>query len=257
MAASDQLLRNHQLSAAIIDLIQDAREYVFLVTPYFRSWPLLDRALHVASRQEKNIVLILRDIPDNHRLMRQLNADFGFDVILIANLHTKLYLSERSVIVTSMNLYDASQENNYEVGYQIRNQRTAKEFKDEIIRNDILSLKPAAYLRGRYGIALSNEKKQELEREAEMAQERIRAYESKPKSASSDDGYCIRCGRPIQRSDFLVLCGDCYQIWAQFENWEYPEHYCHHCGTSVTTTKRKPLCDTCFRIAVNRNRAHV
>lgn len=245
---SDRLLRNHQLSTAIIDLIDDAEEYVFLVTPYFRPWPLLIRSLATAAKKNKNIVVILRSIPDNYNIADELNVEYGFDVVLISNLHTKLYLNEKAVIFGSMNLYDVSKENNYEIGYQINNRKTAAEFRKKIISEDLLSLPPDAFKRGRYARALSEEKKEQLEKQAKVAEAKAAAAQRGAAGSYKSSGYCIRCGTSIPTSNVAVLCDDCYQIWAIFLNEDYPERYCHTCGIEVETSKRRPLCDSCYRI---------
>jgi hypothetical protein len=51
----DKILTNHQISGSIIDLIEETNEYCFLVTPYYKPWNLLDRALEKASSKEKGM----------------------------------------------------------------------------------------------------------------------------------------------------------------------------------------------------------
>ncbi|GAH30692.1 unnamed protein product, partial [marine sediment metagenome] len=52
-------------------------------------------------------------------------------ISFIKDLHAKCYLNEREAIVTSMNLYDFSQVNNYEMGIYIEKD------KDTALYNDI------------------------------------------------------------------------------------------------------------------------
>lgn len=43
-------------------------------------------------------------------------------------------------------------------------------------------------------------------------------------------GYCIRTGERIPFDPSRPFSYYSYQIWAQFENWNYPENYCHRTG---------------------------
>jgi phosphatidylserine/phosphatidylglycerophosphate/cardiolipin synthase-like enzyme len=48
-----------------------------------------------------------------------LNQLKNADVFALDNLHSKCYLNENTAIITSMNLYQHSQENNWEMGIKI------------------------------------------------------------------------------------------------------------------------------------------
>ena len=229
----DKILKNHQIPSSIIDLIESSKEYCFLVTPYFKSWPLLTRALERASKNGQNIVFIFRFLPEIAH-MKELNKLYDFDVIFIENMHSKLYLNEKSVIISSMNLYDASKENNYETGYLIDNKRTAKEFYENIIKGDLLSLKPSLAFKGRYSKLLIKLKEEEELKKAE-----------KEKRLNNNKGFCIRCRKTIFYDPYTSLCQECYSIWQIFSNNDYIERYCHKCGIEHATTKIKPLCSKC------------
>ncbi|AZR74661.1 hypothetical protein BBF96_15540 [Anoxybacter fermentans] len=133
-----KILTSHQIPGAVIDLIEETKEFCFLITPYYKPWNLLERALEKAANLEKKIVFIFRARDSLTNEMKLLNEKFGFDVVMVENLHTKLYMNERKVILSSMNLYDSSKENNYELGYILEGKRQAQEFKEKIIGGDIL-----------------------------------------------------------------------------------------------------------------------
>jgi hypothetical protein len=43
------------------------------------------------------------------------------------------------------------------------------------------------------------------------------------------------------------LCGECYGVWAQYGDPDYPERACHACGRAWETSVRKPLCYNCYQ----------
>ena len=149
----DDILRVHQISPAIVELIEHSKKYCFLVSPYYKPWPHLTRAIEKAAHQSLRMVFLFRadgQNPSNLRLMEDLNKTFHFDVFFIRNLHSKLYLNENEVVLSSMNLLDSSQENNYEIGYHFKSSATAKRFFDQVLVADLFSLVPERHLPGRY-----------------------------------------------------------------------------------------------------------
>ncbi len=59
-------------------------------------------------------------------------------------------------------------------------------------------------------------------------------------------GYCIRCETRIDYNPTRPYCGDCFSIWAQFENPDYQENVCHRCGEYEMTSMNKPQCYYCY-----------
>ena len=245
----DKILRSHQISTAIIDLIEESEEYCFIITPYYKPWPLLMRTLEKAKNQGKNIVFIFRADVQSQQCLEEityLNSELDFDVLLIKNLHTKLYLNEYTVLLTSMNLYNTSKENNYEIGYLIKNSKISNNFHETVIRQDLLSIKPTLYLKGRYSRQLIKQKKEEELLKEERIQKRQEKYYNYQEDKNEEvTGFCIRCRERIPLSSYYTLCNSCFDTWAQFCNWNYPENYCHACGKSTETSKNQPFCEKC------------
>lgn len=146
-------------------------------------------------------------------------------------LHTKLYLNESKVILSSLNLLDSSKDKNYELGYTIDGKYHSKQFIEKVIEKDILALEPT----GTYGTyweeylnAKHNPSKMIIENNS------IQTY-----------GYCIRCGREVPFDTRVPYCGSCYKTWLGFKKRDYQENYCHKCNNKVNSSMEKPFCDTC------------
>lgn len=214
--ADTNILLVHQIPDRIIEIIRNTKDYCFLVTPFFHPWAILQRELEKAAQQEKKIIFILRDTPENHWNFESLTDDFGFDVIFVDRLHTKLYLNESECLISSMNLYESSKDNNYELGYYFKNRQQSKNFKETIIDNDILLGHPEI-IKGRY----FNDTNDKINRN--------KNNENFYSQKSLEHGFCIRCGDSISLDPANPLCDECYRTWACWENYGFWEHFCHIC----------------------------
>jgi hypothetical protein len=56
-------------------------------------------------------------------------------------------------------------------------------------------------------------------------------------------GYCIRTGEEIPFNLDKPMNYKSYQTWAQFKDYDYPEHFCHKTGkpSNGQTSMRKPV----------------
>jgi len=223
------ILLTHQIPGKIIEIIQNSKEYCFLVTPYFQPWGILERELDKAARDNKKIIFIFRDQDDARFQFSFLNKEYGFDLVFVDRLHTKLYLNEKEALLSSMNLYDSSKENNFEVGYSFGSSTYSREFKEQIIDDDILKSNPYI-IKGRYFDGLDENEQDNYH------------------TNSKEEGKCIRCGTVINYNESMPLCNKCYSIWSSFKNRDYQENYCHKCGKQDSwsnITFGNPLCQSC------------
>lgn len=249
---NSNILLNHQISTEIISLIESSEKYCFLITPYYKPWPLLNRTLEKASAAGKQIIFIFRAGHDIEIVAKTLNKQ-GFDVHLVERLHTKLYLNEKIVIISSMNLYDSSKENNYEVGYKIKSVYEAKQFKEEVIEKDILALKSKLNIPGRYAAELERIEKEKLENEKKVQVNKLTRKVSINQFSGSrnsynkaNQGHCIRCNTTIVFDPNRPYCDKCYSDWAQSCLYDFRENNCHMCGYDAQSSMNKPLCYSCY-----------
>lgn len=235
------ILLTHQIPGKIIEIIQNSKDYCFLVTPYFQPWPLLERELEKSASDNKKIVFIFRDQDNAVFDFSYLNDNYDFDLVFVDRLHTKLYMNDKEVLISSMNLYDSSKENNYEVGYYFSNWTVSKDFKKQIIEDDILKGNTKIY-KGRYFKELE-EKESAAQFKSTSTQFGNRSY-----GFQANNGTCIRCGEKIRYNESKPLCDKCYSTWSSFGNKDYPEIFCHKCGKQDSwsnITFANPLCQSC------------
>lgn len=242
--ATSNILDVNKIPTKIIEIIQNSNEYCFLVTAYFQTWDILDRELEKAAKQNKKIIFMLRDNEKNHEY-EYLN-DYGFDIVFVENLHTKLYFNESESLISSMNLYKYSTENNYELGYYFSGRYQSKEFLEKVIKNDILLGNPYI-IEGRY----FSDSKQNNNKNMPYKQHRFERNEQK---ILSESGHCIRCNTEIPLNPDRPLCDDCFSSWVQWQNPDWKEYYCHICGNETLNSKgiyylcyASPICSACKR----------
>ena len=116
MLGKQALLKTHEISSAIIDLLDETKDRCYIITPYIKPWIQLENAFKRFSEHEKKLTLILCNNNNsfNHGnsnldFIKEYNKKYNFEAYVFENIHMKLYLNDSSLILTSMNLYNSSQ----------------------------------------------------------------------------------------------------------------------------------------------------
>ncbi len=118
------------VSHSLENLILQAREYILIVTPYLKFTSSILGRLSQADRRGIKIIIIYGKSELSKDTQRQLKSFKNLNLYFLKDLHAKCYLNELEGIITSMNLYEYSQVNNWELGLLIE--------KDDIIIRDQL-----------------------------------------------------------------------------------------------------------------------
>jgi hypothetical protein len=234
-----EFLETTGVTAALRKLILDTKSYLYLISPYVQ---LSDRSKELLKEVDSvpGIKITFFCRKDGKISMEDLNflqtKLQNVQVYEIKNLHAKCYLNENTAIITSMNLYQFSQENNREMGIKV-------EISDgvvyEAIYKEIMSL---------------DKSKEKIQFRAVSEKEEIQIKKSsqkenfqQKKQVSSDLGFCIRCGGEIPFDKNNPLCSKDLKSWARHNNPDYPENYCHICGKESKQSVAKPVCYSCYK----------
>ena len=204
-----EILTTSQVSSKIIEIIEKAEEYCFIVTPYFSPWVQSEKSLEYASNKKKKIIFFFRDDQREEKkvAIEEFHNTYHFDIVFIENLHAKIYVNEKEALITSMNLYDYSQRNNYEIGVLIRNKVKLNEIVYNVIIDKIFKTGKTSSLGNKYLKLL--EKDLFLENE-------IR--------------YCVLCGEPRRYTPDFKFCLDCRAKDTSERNLITNWLYCYGCG---------------------------
>jgi hypothetical protein len=112
-----KIIPPYQITSEILTLIHEADEYLILVSPYvnFSNWEGMKTAIQNALKRNVKIKFYARMDNENSKSWEQIET-LGITPKLVKNLHSKLYFSEKTGIVTSMNLLTSSNLNAIEFG---------------------------------------------------------------------------------------------------------------------------------------------
>lgn len=240
-----KFLETTGVSYELTQLIKNSNEKLWLISPYLQ---LNDQIkIHIKNRDNSNVDIrvIFREDgkinPDDMLFLQELTMSHIF---ACPNLHSKCYMNENTVIITSMNLYQYSQQNNKEMGIKIEKSEDPELYKEvNEEANSILSSSNPF----QFEIKKKTDDSTLIKRESEK---KTSAKQSEARE-NKNIGYCIRCGEKIKFDPYHPLCDKCYQIWAKFGDKKYQEKYCHACGKNEPSHKssyEKPICYSCYKL---------
>jgi phosphatidylserine/phosphatidylglycerophosphate/cardiolipin synthase-like enzyme len=221
-----RFLTTKQISGEIERVIREANNFIIIISPYVNvSNMYIERLLEAEKNNVKtHFVFGKEQIPKIEET--KFSQFTKMKMHYLDNLHAKCYLNEEIAIITSMNLYEYSEQNNREMGLLIEKKDNEKIYS-EISReaNSVIQNAEPYFVKS-------------LKKELNVKYANI----------NNKKAYCIRCGKEIDLNTEKPMCFNCYNTWADFFNYDYPERHCHVCGNDAETTMAKPLCYNCFRI---------
>lgn len=128
----------------IEQVIINSQKSLTLVTPYLKLSRNLIERLSDAQKDGVRITLIYgkNELAPNEK--QNLFSFQNIEIYYCQNLHAKCYYNEKSMIITSMNLYEFSERNNREMGLFLELDRDPEIFNDTL--KEIESIKNASIL---------------------------------------------------------------------------------------------------------------
>jgi hypothetical protein len=206
---------------------------------------------------------------DYSKSMKQ--DDFNFfkdfpniDMRYEKRLHAKYYANESAAILTSMNLYSFSQDNNIEAGIltsrknmlasltgQNDLENEAYIYFDRVIKqSDLLFSKVPKFESSMLGLSkrhtgseIKIDKLSEFFNNKKSSDSSFRKENPIAEQITPKMGYCIRTGIPIPFNQSRPMCDTAFQSWKKFGNKDYSEKYCHFSGelSNGDTTFSRPI----------------
>ena len=247
-----EFLTTAGISNQIEEIIKNAEECLWLISPFIKITPRIKQLLEDTNRLRLDFRVIygknkLQPEESNWlKSMTWISTNFHKD------LHAKCYMNESVALLTSMNLYEYSQVNNYEMGMLVSR-------KDDPDLYEKIRQESGRILRASEEIQVSvarvppteNDKADFVATEIRRTSRPVPATENRrpprPAPATPKTGFCIRCKVEISANPTQPYCNGCYRVWNRYKNEEYEEKHCHTCGNEHTATLLKPLCSTCYR----------
>lgn len=226
--------------AEIEEVITEARSRLILVSAYFKVSDTFMNRLRGAVRQNVEITFLAREGAATPAEIEKLLAIPNLSFFTLEHLHAKCYLNENRLVITSLNLYEAS-EKNWEMGVSF----TADEpiyGKAVAEVSNMLSEAKQVYAAPRVALPVSAPPA----RPASASKVAPASAHSRKGASPNGKGSCIRCADEIRLNPEVPLCRRCFSKWAEYKNTEFTEKYCHDCGKEARTSLSRPLCRSCF-----------
>ncbi|WP_339624065.1 phospholipase D family protein [uncultured Winogradskyella sp.] len=125
-----KFLNTTGVSYHLEELIKTTKDRLILISPYLQFHQRVKDHLENLNIQKKDIRIIYRENKLQVAESNWLESQIGIRTSLCNSLHAKCYLNENEAIVTSMNLYSFSQQNNDEMGIHVTKEKDADLYKD-------------------------------------------------------------------------------------------------------------------------------
>ena len=190
-------------------IVEEANSELVLISPYIEADDETKNLLKNKTRT--TAIHVIYGKKELKPAKKSFLDSLGIRMSFLKSLHAKCYLNEDEALLTSMNLYQFSQEHNDEMGILVS-------------RKDDGELYKAIY---------------------EQAMRWKVASSGVDTAKKAGDGFCIRCQAALPANLEKPYCRRCYRNWSRYKNEIYKEKYCHLCGNEHTTTLLKPVCVAC------------
>lgn len=274
-----KFLKGNELNAGLEKIFESAGSDIILISPYIKLHDRFKSALLTKQKEDtvKITVVFGKNEEDMSRSMKQEDFDFfkqfpNIEIRFEKRLHAKYYANESKSILTSMNLYGFSQNNNIETGVLIE-----KTIKGKFTGENDLDIKSWEYFITVIEQAeLLFERRPDYEKKSLLGGKKYVGSEiiidklsdffsdkkSKNKSLNNfskkskievrperetkekiDNGFCIRSGKKIEFNTKQPMSRDSWKTWNEYKNKDFPEKYCHFSGepSNGETTISKPI----------------
>lgn len=267
-----KFVKGNKLNAALEDIFEEAKEYLILISPYIKlhsrfkdelKKKIKDHKLEIAVVFGKNENDLSKSFntEDLNFLLEFPNIKIGYE----PRLHAKFYGNEKYGLMTSMNLYDYSQNNNIETGVLTtpshfgipgKNDLDEESFSyfEEVIENStIIYHKVPEYEKNLLSKKYINSKievncldsyfkfNNAVEDTGNFSSKNIELNSLKENIVPT--GYCIRTGIPIPFNPEKPFSYDGYKLWAEKKDKNCVEPFCHFTGepSNGETSFSKPI----------------
>ena len=244
-------LTGDQLNHEIVKIISDTREEVVLASPYMKFHDRIKRELKKLKEDPTVYVSIIIGKSDGN-FKSSIDKDSLEFIMNLPNvslyhenrLHAKFYGNGNDFILSSMNLYDFSQNTNIEFGVKLmagslldnRFEKDAFKFIEEVIsqaeliyenvpvfEKKLLGLSKE-YLGFKNVLNKVDRKKRGIQEVIDDVIEEVKLKEG------TKMGFCIRSGEPIPFNLKMPLSVKSYKTWSYFKDENFQEKYCHVTG---------------------------
>lgn len=276
-----KFVTGNDLNAELSKIFKEAESELYLISPYIKLHnrikdELKDKmdmpglAVTVVFGKNENDLRKSLSLDDLEFFMQLPNITVCYE----PRLHAKYYANEHTGLITSMNLYDFSQDNNIESGVMTKASLMGGGLDTDALdyfvkvaeRSEVIYKKEPVYEKIMLGMSKkysgSEVRIDNLEtyfgtpttREYKILT-RVKVTAQKISYTTSSGGgfkgYCIRTGVAIPFNVERPFSPEAYKRWAKYADVNYAEKYCHFSGepSEGATSYSKPILNKNWKAA--------
>ena len=230
-----KFLNTTGVSYHLEELIKGTKDRLILISPYLQFTERIKEHLSNLNIQKRDIRIVYREnklqLEENNWLENQI----GIRTSLCKNLHAKCYINENEAIITSMNLYEFSQQNNNEMGIWLSKTQDADLYNatlEEVQRLLTISEEIRVTV-----------KKVTADTPPKTEKKSVETKQTSNKTSDKSTGFCIRTGVPVPFDIERPFSYEAYKKWNEYADRDYSERYCHFSGedSGGQTSMNKPI----------------
>lgn len=244
-------LSDSNLNAEIERLIKEAEFELVLVSPFIKLHSRLIEILTArkSDHQLKISILFGKNENDIFKSIGERELKFfqefpNVEIRYNPRLHAKYYGNDDYSIITSMNLYDFSLNNNIEAGILLQR----KGLLGSAISNDKTEADAWKYFEEKLSVSELIFKREPEYKSGILTDKYIGSKTSVDKLSEVSKkepvmGFCIRTGKPIPFNPEKPLSKEAYESWAKYKNPDFAERFCHKTGkpSNGKTSVKNPI----------------
>lgn len=230
-----KFLNTTGVSYHLEELIKGTKDRLILISPYLQFNDRIKEHINNLNIQKRDIRIVYRENKLQLEENNWLESQIGVRTSINKNLHAKCYLNENEAIITSMNLYEFSQQNNNEMGIYISKAQD-------------LDLYNATFEEAQRLLTISEEirvtvKKVTADTPNKIENKKVEVKSSNTTSFDKHTGYCIRTGVSIPFNIEKPMSYEAFKSWSKYSDPDYTEKYCHFSGekSNGETSVSRPI----------------
>ena len=232
-----KFLNTTGVSYHLEELIKTTKDRLILISPYLQFSDRIKEHLSNLNVQKRDIRIVYRENKLQLEENNWLESQIGIRTSLCKNLHAKCYINESEAIITSMNLYEFSQQNNNEMGIFFTKANDPDLYNstlEEVQR--LLTISEEIRVTVKKVVADNQPKTEKKVAET-------KSTSTSTKSSNKQTGFCIRTGVEIPFNVERPLSYDAYKKWNEYGDPDYPEKFCHFSGEASNgeTSVSRPI----------------
>lgn len=230
-----KFLNTTGVSYHLEELIKGTKDRLILISPYLQFTDRIKEHLSNLNIQKRDIRIVYRENKLQLEENNWLESQIGIRTSLCKNLHAKCYINENEAIITSMNLYEFSQQNNNEMGIYISKAQDADLYNatlEEVQRLLTISEEIRVTV-----------KKVTADTPPKTEKKIVEVKPSNTKSFDKPNGFCIRTGVPIPFNVEKPMSYEAFKSWSKYGEPDFAEKFCHFSGEPSygKTSVSKPI----------------